>query len=86
MHFSTTCLIYLILLESINTIKRSIGALLEASKKTYLGINAEETMFMSHHQNAGKNFNRNTASKSFEIGAKFNHLGMTVSKLYSQRN
>jgi hypothetical protein len=45
--------------DNINTIKRNTKALIDARKEVGLEVNTEKTkyIFLSHHQNAGKNRN-----------------------------
>jgi hypothetical protein len=63
--------------DNINTIKKNMEALNDASKETGLEVNAENTKYVliSHHQNAGKNHNIRVANRFFENVAKFKYLG-----------
>jgi hypothetical protein len=66
--------------ENIDTIKKSTGALLDASKEVGLEVNQEKTkyMLMSRSQNIGQKHSINVANKSFEDVAKFKYLGTTL--------
>jgi folylpolyglutamate synthase/dihydropteroate synthase len=47
--------------DNINTIKKNIATLIDASKEVVLDVNAEKTRYMllSHYQNAGQNRDHN---------------------------
>jgi hypothetical protein len=53
--------------KTLRPIKESTEALLGSSNKAGIEVNAEKTkcIFMSHHQTAGQNYNRNTDDKYF---------------------
>jgi hypothetical protein len=66
--------------DDIDTIKKGIEALIDASKETGLKVNTEKAKYMllSRHQNAGKGKNINIANRPFENVAKFNYFGKTI--------
>jgi hypothetical protein len=66
--------------ENIDTIKKNIEALLDASKKVGLEVNPEKTkyMLMSRSQNIGQKYSIKIADRSFEDVAKFKYLGTTL--------
>jgi hypothetical protein len=66
--------------EITNAIKKNTEAIINASKKADLGVNAEKTKYMSLslHQKAGQNHDIATANKSFDNVVKFKYLGTTV--------
>jgi hypothetical protein len=65
--------------ENIDTIKKNIEALLDASKEVGLEVNPEKTkyMLMSRSQNIGQKHSIKIANRSFEDVAKFKYLGTT---------
>jgi hypothetical protein len=66
--------------ENIDTVKKNIGALLDASKELGLEVNPEKTkyMLMSHSQKIGKKCSIKIVNRSFEDEAKFKYLGTTL--------
>jgi hypothetical protein len=63
--------------ENIDTIKKNMEALLDASKKVGLEVNLEKTkyMLMSHSQKIGQKHSIKIGNSSSEDVAKFKHLG-----------
>jgi hypothetical protein len=51
--------------DNIDTIKKNIETLIEASKEVGLEINVEKTMHMmiSHHENVGQNWDKKIANR-----------------------
>jgi hypothetical protein len=66
--------------DNIDTIKKNIETLIDASKEVGLEINVEKTMYMllSRHQNVGQNWDMKIANRSFENVSQFKYLGTTV--------
>jgi hypothetical protein len=66
--------------ENIDTIKKNIEALFDASKKVGLEVNREKTkyMLMSRSQKTGQRHSIKIAIRSFEDVAKFKYLGTTL--------
>jgi hypothetical protein len=66
--------------DNISTIKRNTQTLIDASKEFYLEVNTEKTKYtlLTHHQNAGLNYDMKVANRSFENVAQFKYLGTTV--------
>jgi sorting nexin-29 len=56
-----------LLSDNIDTIKKSTQTLTDTSKEAGLEVNTEKTMYMllSHHQNAGQNYDINIANRCF---------------------
>jgi sorting nexin-29 len=65
--------------EIIDTIKKNIKTLLDASKEVGLEVNPEKTkyMLMSRSQKIGQNHSIKILNRSFEDVAKFRYLGTT---------
>ena len=70
---------------SVRTVKKNTEALVVASKKTVLEVNAEKHkyMIMSRDQNAGKNHNVKTDNKSLETEEQFKYFGTNLTDLNS---
>jgi hypothetical protein len=70
----------IIMREYMDTMKKSTGALLEASKVVGLEVNPEKTkyMLMSHSQKIGEKHSIKIVNRYFEDVAKFNYLGTTL--------
>jgi hypothetical protein len=66
--------------DNIDTIKKNTQTLMDANKEVGLEVNPEKTkyMFLSHHQNAGKNLDIKIGNRCFENVAQFKYLGMTI--------
>jgi hypothetical protein len=66
--------------DNIDTIKKNIQTLTDASKEIGPEVNAEETKYMllSRHQNEGQNHDIKIVNRSFENVAQFRYLGTTV--------
>jgi biotin operon repressor len=68
-----------LLADKIDTMKKNIETLVDASKKVGLEVNAEKTKYklLSGHQNGGQNHDIKKANMSFENVEQFIYLGMT---------
>jgi hypothetical protein len=66
--------------DNIDTVKKNMETLTDASKEVGLEINIEKTKYMllSHHQNVGQNRDIEIANRSFENVSQFKYLGATV--------
>jgi hypothetical protein len=66
--------------DNIDTIKKNMETLIDASKEIGLEVNTEKTKYMllSRHQNVGLNYDIKIANRSFENVAKFRYLGTTI--------
>jgi hypothetical protein len=66
--------------ENVDTIKKDIETLLDASKEVGLGVNPEKTKYllMSRSQKTGQKHSIKIANRSFEDVAKFRYLGTTL--------
>jgi ribosomal protein S2 len=69
--------------DNIDTIKRNIQTLIDASKKVGLEVNTEKTkyMFLTRHQNAGESLDIKIANRCFENVAHFRYLGTTITNI-----
>jgi hypothetical protein len=66
--------------DNIDTIKKNMETLIDASKEVGLEISVDRTKYMllSRHQNVGQNWNVKIANRSFENVSQFKYLGKTV--------
>jgi hypothetical protein len=66
--------------DSINTIKKNMKTLIDASKEVGLEENTDKTKYMllSRQQNAGQNYDMKTADRWFENVAQFRYFGTTT--------
>jgi hypothetical protein len=66
--------------DNIDTIKKNMESLIDASKEVGLEIYVEKTnyMFLSRHQKVGRNRDIKIANRSFENVSQSKYLGMTV--------
>jgi hypothetical protein len=68
-----------LLVDNIDTIKKNIETIIDASKMVGLEVNTEKTKYMSsHHQKAGQNHDIKVANISLKNVAQFKYLGMIV--------
>jgi hypothetical protein len=64
-----------LLRDNINTVKKNSGTLIDVSKEVCQEINIENKyMLLSHHQNAGQNYNVKIANRLFENVSQFRYL------------
>jgi hypothetical protein len=66
--------------DNIDTIKKNMETLMDASKEVGLEIKAEKTKYMllSRYQNVGQNRDIKMANRSFESVSQFKYLRTTV--------
>jgi hypothetical protein len=66
--------------DNIDTIKKHMETLIDASKEVGLEVNAEKIKYMllSHHQNTLQNYDIKIANRCFKNVAQFRYLGTTV--------
>jgi hypothetical protein len=66
--------------DNIDTVNKNAETLIDASKEVGLEVNTEKTRYvlLSRHQNAGKNYDRKRANRSFENVAQLIYLGITA--------
>jgi hypothetical protein len=64
----------------IDTIKKNMETLIDASKEVGLEVNTEKTKYMllSRHQNAGKNHDIKISNRCFENMSQFRYLGTKI--------
>jgi hypothetical protein len=69
-----------LLIDSIDTVKKSTETLCDASKEVGLEINVGKTKYMllSRHQKTGQNRDIKIANRSFENVSQFKYLGRTL--------
>jgi hypothetical protein len=69
-----------LLRDNIDTAKKNIETLIDASKEIGLEINVEKTKYLllSRHQNADPNRDIKISNRSFENVSQFKYLGTTV--------
>jgi hypothetical protein len=67
--------------QYIGVLKKTLGAGLDASKEVGLEVNTMKTgyIFLSRHQNSGRNHNINITDKTFENVEALEYLGVVVS-------
>jgi hypothetical protein len=61
-----------------NIIQKNTQPLTDASKEIGLEVNTEKTKLLSHHQNAGQNYDINIVNRCFENVAQFRYLETTI--------
>jgi hypothetical protein len=66
--------------DNIDTIRKNMETLIDASKEVVLEVNVEKNkcMFLSHHQNVGQNRDIIIANRLFGNVSQFKYLGTTV--------
>jgi ribosomal protein S2 len=66
--------------DNIDSIKKNMETLTDASNEDVLEVNTEKTKYMllSRHQNTRKIYDINIANRCFENVAEFRHLGTTI--------
>jgi hypothetical protein len=66
--------------DNIDTIKKNMETLTDASKEVGLEINVDKTKYMllSRHQNVSQNRDIKIANRSFENVSQFRYLGTTA--------
>jgi hypothetical protein len=66
--------------DNIDTIKKNTETLIDASMEVALEMNVQKTKYMllSHHRDAGQNWDIKIANRLFENVSQFRYLGMTV--------
>jgi hypothetical protein len=66
--------------DNIDTMKKNLETLIDASKEVGLEVNTKKTKYisLSRHQNTGQSHYIRIASRSFEIMAQFKYLRTTV--------
>jgi hypothetical protein len=66
--------------DNIDTVKKNIKTLIDASKEVGLEITIEKSkhMLLSHHQNVGQNRDIKITSRLFENVSQLRYLGTTV--------
>jgi hypothetical protein len=66
-----------LLRDNIDIIKENTETLTDASKEVGIEVNTAKTnnMFLSYHQNAGKNHDIKIANRSFENMAELKYMG-----------
>jgi hypothetical protein len=66
--------------DNIDTINKNTQSLIGNSKEDGLEISVEKTKYMllSHHQNAGQNWDTKIGNRSFENVSQFRYLGTAV--------
>ena len=72
---------------SVHTVKENAEALVVASKKILLEVNADKTkyMIMSRDQNAGQSYSIKNDNNSFERVEEFKYLGTTFTNQSSSQ-
>jgi ABC-type siderophore export system fused ATPase/permease subunit len=65
-----------LLRDNTDNMNKNTEPLIDASKEVGLQVNADKSryMLMSHHQNAGQNYNKKAANRSFENVAQFKYF------------
>jgi uncharacterized protein YoxC len=69
--------------DNINTIKKKMDTLIDASKEVGLEVNTVKSKYMSpyRHQNAGEIHDTKRVKRSFKNVAQFKHLGTIITNI-----